>query len=303
MLSRHEHAGLVWIDLESPSRDEIRALMEEFSIEPGVAEELLLQSSKPHTEFSQHYAYVVLHFPALRHAHKRKEQEVDFIIGKKFLITTHYEAIDPIHNFSKVFSVTSALEATAVGAHAGFAFFSLLKRLYKGVEHELEFIRRDLVTIEEHIFSGDEILMVEAISRAARDLLNLRQIIEPHREVLHTLESEGTDFFGQDFQKYLRDLSNEYYKVHNHIMRLTESLHELRETNNSLLSTKQNETMKVFTIMAFTTFPLTLFAALFAIPAESTPILGREHDFWILLAIMALGVSTMLFFFKRRKWL
>ncbi len=228
---------------------------------------------------------------------------MDFVIGRQFLITTHYEAIDPIHNFAKVFEVNTALDTGGMGKHAGFIFFALLKRLYTGVEHELEFIRRDLVTIEEHIFSGDEVIMVEAISRCARGLLNLRQIIEPHREVLHTLESEGAAFFGDDFTQYLRTLSNEYYKVHNHIMRLTESLHELRETNNSLLSTKQNETMKIFTIMAFTTFPLTLIAALFAIPAESTPILGRPHDFWIIIGFMALAVSIMLVFFKRRNWL
>jgi magnesium transporter len=303
MHSRHEHSGLVWIDLESPTRDEVQALIDEFSIEPRVAEELLLPATKPHVDFHASYVYLILHFPALRHSHKHRGQELDFVIGRNFLVTTHYEAIDPVHNFSKVFEVNSALETGKVGNHAGYIFYALLKRLYKGVEHELEFIKRDLTTIEEHIFSGDEVLMVESLSRAARDLLNLRQILEPHREVLHTLESEGANFFAGDFSVQLRALSNEYYKVHNHIMRLTEQLHELRETNNSLLSTKQNETMKVFTIMAFTTFPLTLFATLFAIPAESTPILGRENDFWILVSCMAFAVSLMLMFFKRKKWL
>jgi hypothetical protein len=57
-------------------------------------------------------------------------------------------------------------------------------------------------------------------------------------------------------------MSNEYYRVHNHVMRNTESLHELRETNNSLLTTKQNETMRVLTGMALLTFPLTLFVTI-----------------------------------------
>lgn len=303
MLSRHEHEGLVWVDLESPTRDEIHAVMDEFSIQPLIAEELLLPSSKPRAEFLRGYVYLILHFPALRHSHKHREQEVDFVIGKNFLVTTHYEAIDPIHNFSKIFEVNSALEATSIGGHAGFIFCSLVKRLYKGVEHELEFIRHDLTTVEEHIYSGEEVLMVEAISRVARDLLNLRQILEPHREVLHTLENEGGRFFGDDFIPYLRSLSNEYYKVHNHIMRLTESLHELRETNNSLLSTKQNETMKVFTILAFVTFPLTLVAAIFGMDTRETPIVGSPHDFWIIIGLMLFAACTMFFIFRRKKWL
>lgn len=303
MRSLHEHKGLSWLDLESPTREEIHAVMTEFNIKPLVAEELLLPSSKPRAEFFPEYVYLVMHFPALRHSHKNREQEVDFVIGKQFLVTTHYETIDPIHNFSKIFEVNSVLEKSEIGDHAGFIFFAMLKRLYKGVEHELEFIRKDLNTIEEHIFTGGEVLMVEAISRVARDLLNLRQIIEPHREVLHTLETGGSAFFGEEFMPYIRALSNEYYKVHNHIMRLTESLHELRETNNSLLSTKQNETMKVFTIMAFVTFPLTLVATIFAMHAQATPIIGHPNDFWIIVGLMALAACIMFAFFKRKKWL
>jgi magnesium transporter len=303
MQSRHEHRGLVWVDLESPSRDEIHSIMEEFGIRPLIGEELLVPASKPRVEFHQSYTYVILHFPALRHTHKNREQEVDFVIGKQFLVTTHYEAIDPIHNFSKVFEVNSAMEDASLGEHAGFIFVSMLKRLYKGVEHELEFIRHDLTTIEEHIYSGEEVLMVEAISHVARDLLNLRQILEPHREVLHALENEGSTFFGNDFVPLLKSLSNEYYKVHNHVMRLTESLHELRETNNSLLSTKQNETMKIFTILAFVTFPLTLFVAIFSMDTKETPIVGQPHDFWIILGMMFVAALCMFAFFKRKKWL
>ncbi len=303
MLLRHEHNGLTWIDLESPTRDEVRHVMTEFNIERLVSEELLLPSSKPRSEFYPGYVYLVLHFPALRHTHKHREQEIDFVIGKKFLISTHYETIDHIHNFEKVFEVNSALETSNIGDHAGFIFFSMLKRLYKGIEHELEFVRKDLGRTEENIFSGQEIHMVEAISRSARDLLNLRQTVEPHREALHTLESEGGRFFGDDFVPYLRALSNEYYRVHNHIMRLTESLHELRETNNSLLSTKQNETMKIFTIMAFLTFPLTLIAAIFSMDVRDTPIVGVPGDFWIIIGLMILVAFTLVSVFKYKKWI
>ena len=303
MLSRHEHNGLVWIDLESPNPEEVRSVMEEFHIDTLTGDELLLPSSRPRTQFYERYAYLVLHFPALRHSHKHREQEVDFVVGREFIVTTHYEVIDPLHKFSKVFEVNSVLEKSNVGEHAGFIFFAMLKRMYKAIEHELEFVRRDLGTIEEHVFSGDEVSMVAAISRSARDLLSLRQTIEPHREALHTFESEGVTFFGAEFTSYLRALTNEYYKVHNHIMRLTDSLHELRETNNSLLSTKQNETMKFFTIMAFFTFPLTLVAALFSMDTKFTPIVGVPHDFWIITGFMLAAALSMLTFFRRKKWL
>ena len=303
MHTRYEHNGLVWIDLESPSRDEVQDVMDQFAIAPLIAEELLLPTTKPRVEFYPTYAYLVLHFPALRHSHKTREQEIDFIVGQNFLITTHYDTIDPLHKFSKVFEVNSLLDKSNLGDHAGYMLYYMLKKLYGAVQHEVEYVQHDLAIVEDHVFSGHEVSMVASISRSARDLLNLRQRIEPHREVLRDFESGGPQFFGKDFSPYVRAISDEYYRVYNHIMRATESLHELRETNNSLLTTKQNETMRILTIMALLTFPLALFVALFDIDATSNPIIGLPYDFWIILgAVLTIGTG-MLLYFKHRKWL
>lgn len=303
MLTRHEHNGLVWIDLESPSRDEVQDIVDQFGIEPLIAEELLLPSTKPRVEFRSDSAYLVLHFPVIRHSHRSREQEIDFIVGRSFIITARYETIDPLHKFAKVFDTNSVLERTEIGEHAGYVFFFMLKKMYRAVEHELEFVRHDLNVIEDSIFSGHEVDMVSAISKVARELLNMRQVIEPHREVLREFEAGATKFLGEDFAPYLRTLSDEYYRVHNHIMRATESLRELRETNNSLLTTKQNETMKIFTIMAFTTFPLTLIAAIFSMDTQHTPIIGNPNDFWIIISLMATLTFCMFFYFKHKHWL
>ena len=291
------------MDLESPTPKEIQVIAAEFGIAPQIADELLLPSGKPRTEMFEKYLYLVLHFPALRHSHVAREQEIDFIVGREFLVTAHYEIIDSLHKFSKVFEVNSALQTGDLGDHAGFIFFYILKKLYKAVEHELEYIHRDLISIEEHIFSGHEVNMVNAISRSARDLLSLRQAVEPHHEVLHELEQNGTRIFGEAFSPYLRALSNEYYRVHTHIIRETESLHELRETNNSLLTTKQNETMRVLTLMALLTFPLALFVAIFDINAKYNPIIGLPYDFWIIVGIVLAMGCCMLMYFKHKKWL
>ena len=145
--------------------------------------------------------------------------------------------------------------------------------------------------------------MVAAISRSSRDLLNLRQTIEPHRDMLQELEAHGPDFWGEDFKQYLRLLSNEYYRVHNHIMRNTESLHELRETNNSLLSTKQNETMRTLTLMALFTFPLALLVSILGLDFEHNPIRGVNGDFWIVVVAVITGATSMYFIFKKKGWL
>ena len=303
MLNRYKHGEITWVDLENPTHDEVHRVMEEFELNHFVAEELLLPTQKPRVEFHEKYLYTILHFPALRHTHKTSEQEVDFVVGHDFLITTHYDSIDPLHKFSKVFEVNSVLDKSSLGEHAGYLFFYMLRRLYKAVEHELDHVRSDLLHTEQGLFSGHEVQMVKAISRCARDLINLRQTIEPHRDILKILEEKGAGFLGEEFVPYLRSLENDYYRLHNHIMRNTDVLHEVRETNNSLLSTKEGETMRVLTTMALLTFPLVLLLDLFTIDSVHNPIVGMPYDFWMLVGIVVGVGGVMLAYFKYKKWL
>lgn len=302
---RKEYAQdkIVWIDLESPSRAEVRELIEQYNLEPLIAEELLQPSSKARTELRSSYIYTIMHFPALRHTHKSREQEIDFIVGRNFVITTHYETIDPLHQFSKLFEVNSVLDRSNIGENASYMFFYMIKGMYKAVEHELEFIRRNHSEIQQRVFSGEEREMVEAISENARDLLNIRQTIEPHREVLQELESFGGTFFNPEFTPYLRALTNEYYRVHNHVMRHIDSLHELRETNNSLLSAKQNETMRMLTIMALLTFPLSLFVSIAGIASPHNPLRDMPYDFWVIVILVIVCALCMLWYFRKKRWI
>ncbi len=304
MISVHKHKHLTWVDVESPDPEEIRELMERYNIDPLVAEELLLPTLKPRVDKYPNFIYLILHFPAVRHAHSiDQNQEVDFIIGKDFIITTRYDSIDPLHKFSKVFEVNSVLDKSDIGEHAGFLFFYMVRKLYKSIEHELEYIDDSLEIIEEDIFEGKEREMVTALSNVSRDLLNLKQALTPHHEVLNSFADVGKEFFGEKFGYHISSIMGEYFRIRNGISIHTETLYELRQTNNSLLSTKQNEVMKVLTILAFVTFPLMLISSIFGMNTKILPIVGAPFDFWIIMGIMVFATAFMFIFFKRKGWL
>jgi magnesium transporter len=304
MITTYKHKNLTWIDIEKPTPEEVRSLMDTYSIDPLVADELLLPTLKPKVDVYRNFIYLILHFPAVKHTHRSgTNQEIDFIIGKNFIITTRYDSIDPLHKFSKVFEVNSVLDKSDIGTHAGFLFFYMVRKLYKSLEHELEYIGDSLEIIESKIFGGKEKEMVISISQVSRDLLNLRQALQPHHDILTSFAEAGKTFFGKEFSYHLESIIGEYYRIKNAIMTNTETLNELRETNNSLLSTKQNEVMKTLTIMAFVTFPLMLVTSLFGMNTRELPIVGYPHDFWIVVSIMA-GLTLIFFwYFKYKKWL
>ena len=304
MLTRYTHKNVTWIDLETPTKDEVHKIMGEYSIHPTVAEELLMPSMKPKVDLHNNFLYLILHFPAFRHTHNHNQnQEVDFIVGKNFIITTRYDTIDPLHKFSKIFETNSILDKSDIGTHAGFVFFFMIKKLYKSLEHELEYINDALETIEDDIFKGREKEMVVSLSVVSRDLLNFKQAMRAHKEVLGSFEEVGVEFFGKEFSHHIKSIIGEYYRINSMIGMHNDSLYELRQTNDSLLSTKQNEVMKTLTIMALVTFPLSLIAAIFGMNTKILPIVGSPNDFWVVMGIMLTLTFVMFIFFKIKKLL
>ncbi len=302
MITRYAHRDLTWIDLVAPTAQELRGLMAEFELDPVIAEELTSPSPKSKVERRGSVMYLVLHFPALRAVHSRPEHEIDFVVGKKFLITTRYANIDPLHSFAKAFEVNAVLNRGAP-EHGGHLFIGMVRDLYHSLLNEADRMHERLDEIEDRIFAGREREMVAQISIVGRMIHDFRRTLEPHKLMLESLEPHGERMFGPSFSYHVRSLLGEYERVRHTLEHLKEWLQELRETNNSLLTTKQNDIMKNLTVMAFLTFPLALLTAIFAIPAEHNPIIGMENDFWIIVGMLSFVGLFFLVFFKYKKWL
>lgn len=303
MLTRYGQKNAVWIDLVAPSSGEVRTLMHEFGIDPLIAEELLVPSFKPKVERRGEVIYVILHFPILRGFGQRSEQEIDFVFGKNFLITTRYGNVDPLHAFAQAFEVNTVLGRPISHLNGGHLFTSMARALYEALISECHTVTRRLQDIEDRIFSGDERQMVIELSQTSRVIHDFREALAPHREMLISLEPAASRMFGPEFAYYLRDLQGTQERVDRTIDDLYNSLVELRETNNSLLSTKQNEVMKTLTVLAFVFLPLQFIASLFGMNTLHNPIIGNSFDFFILLGSMALLATCFFAYFKHKGWL
>lgn len=306
MIVRHVFKNLKWVDLECPTNGEVRQVISEYNIHPLVAQELVGPSLRPKVEAYPDFIYLILHFPVVRRKKGKRvveQQEVDFVIGKNFIITSRYDEVDSLYQFAKQFEVNSILDRGEMGEHAGFVFFYMIRMFYATLSHELDFINDSIRSIEDRIFKGREREMVVTISEVSRELLDVRRATNLHKDILESFDVVARRFFGEDFAYQTRAIIGEYYKIYNHIESDRESLNELRETNNSLLNTKQNEIMKTFTILAFVTFPLALAIDIVTIPSESNPLTGHPQAFWIIIAGTIVACIAMFSFFKYKKWL
>jgi magnesium transporter len=229
--------------------------------------------------------------------------ELDMVIGKDFLITVHYQAFPPLEKIIKNLSNGNLIIEKHFQHHAGFLAYKILKELYAFSLGKLDQIYIKINKIEEQLFDGNEKASVKQISILKRDILDFRRTIYPHHSVLTSFEENGKKFFGKDFDHYSNFLLGEYAKLKNLIENGREILDTLHQTNESLLTTKTNEIIKILTIMAFATFPLMLLSSLFGMNTLYTPVVGSKGDFWIIIGAMMIGTAAMFLFFKRKKWL
>lgn len=303
MIKRQNYKDIVWIDCENPNKEEARNLMEEFSLEIDVAQDILLPTFKDKVIVNKNYTYIVLHFPAFKHTHnKSHRQEIDFIFGNGFIITSHYEAIDSMEKYAKIFEVNSILSKDQAQTSSGDLFLAIMKTIYQSLSDELDSINYIIREIERNIFEGKEKEMVFELSKIGRELVNFNNIISPHGEILEKMKNDLKKTIPENFYLGLNEIINEYYKLIKTSENITEIMHELRETNDSLLSTKQNEIMKLLTIFTFFVLPFSIITDLFQMNTINMPFVNHPAS-WYLIILFEIIVLIILFIIaKKKKW-
>ncbi|MEA2715370.1 MAG: magnesium transporter [Candidatus Parcubacteria bacterium] len=318
MISTHSYRGVVWLDLESPSDDEILGLVKRYGLHPLVGEELKRSSALAKIDFYKDYILVVLTLPvrvrqnpkgadvrggAGAVTHEIVDREIDFVIGKSFLITARTETIEQLEYFGKIFETNAILAKDEKIDHAGFLFYYMVKRIYAGMVEDLENIRDSLIAAETRIYEGDERKMVQVLSALSRELIDIKQTVRIHREVWDEMVRHADkNLFGGDFGSYIHDMRDEFNVIHELIVNARELLTDLRETNDSLLSTKQNETIKMLTLITVIFYPATFIAAAFTVPADYVPIIESQNGWAILMVIMVLVTVGVWWYVKKRRW-
>ncbi len=307
MVTRHKRGRVTWIDLESPTHDELSQIMREFDIDERIEEEIIAPTHYPIAITFPTYQYLILHFPASDPSTGTRNQEVDFIIGKDFLITARYEVIDTIHNLHRVFEAEELLGLPQAAPRADELLERVLRRLYGAIREEMERAARTLDRIERDMFDGKERDTVHAISDVGRVLLRFQTTLARHGEPLEIFLRglTASTFFGKGFEKHVAHITAERGHVEDLVESYRAAASELRATNDSLLNASQNEIMKRLTILAFLAVPVTVLSQLFSlsISVDSIPFHASPYGFWIVTGLGVLTSLLLYIFFRVRKWL
>lgn len=128
----------MWVDLGSPRKEEIDSILEEFNLPSDLSEMMYTNDKSAKTDVSTFYTYSVLHFPQIVDSRGNvKNQEVNFIIGKNFLITIHYEINNVLNKFAKKFEAEELLKDGIILENSASLFYYLIQILNEDTQIQL----------------------------------------------------------------------------------------------------------------------------------------------------------------------
>jgi magnesium transporter len=282
---------------------DIDFLKKQHKFHPIILDELLHLSNRSRVEFYPSYLFLTYHLPIYdKTLRTSRRAEIDFLITQKHVITIHYEDLEPMDSFMRSISNNQHLKAKAMQDSLSCTYY-LIEEIINFSLRQLRHVEDNIRSISEDIFKGKETAMLEKISYAKRDILDYSVISAPQEILLGSLVESGARFWNEEARIYLNDLLGDYSKVSQHVENYRAAIDALETTNGQLLSAKTNNVMQRFTILAFLTVPLALFASLASITFIGNFLAASPARFWSIFVALGIIVVVLVIFFKKKGWL
>jgi magnesium transporter len=295
--------GLTWIHLERPTQEEMSALAERFGWHPLDVEDVLSRRQRPKIDEYADYRFVVLHFPVYDKTIGRlNAAELDIFIGPDYLVTLPNVELLPVTRLFARCSEDEELRDNLFSKGSGYLLYHVLDDLFDYCFPILDKIGYKLDRIEDEMFEGRSEEIVRDISNVKQEIISYRKIIKPERSTLRLLERHVERFLPEELELYFDDIVDAAERIWDLLDNFKEVVEALEDTNESVISHRQNDVLRLLTIFSVTMLPLTVLTGLFgmnvAFPGE-----GTHEAFWLILALLVATLVSMVAFFRYKRWI
>src|SRR5688572_27708288 len=281
-------AGLRWINIESPGPIEQAWLEEHFDFHPLANEDVQSRNQRPKIDEYDDYIFIVLHFPVFdKKVGRLNAGELDVFVGPDYLITLPNTALQPVEYLFERAKANEDLREQLFSQGSGYLLYRIVDYAHDYCFPMLGKIGNKLDRLETDIFEGRSEEVVRDISNAKQEIINFRKIIRPQRVVLRDLERTKHRYLASesDLEIYFDDIVDASERIWDMLENFKEVVEALEDTNESVISHRVNNVLRVLTSISVVVLPLTLIASIFGMNVE-VPGEGSIHAFWVVAAFM-----------------
>ncbi len=224
---------------------------------------------------------------------------VSLFIGSNYLVTVHSGVIRHVNETLARWRAPRS----PLGNRVGALVHSLLDAMVDDYFPLMDQVADRVEELEDTIFIQFDERSIETMFRLKKDLLAMRRIVAPERDVLNVLLRRQLPIFEPEDVAYLQD-------VYDHIVRVTDNIDTYRDLLSSavdsylsLQSNKLNQIMKTLTIASIILMTAALITGFYGQNFRYFPDLDfRLGSFWSLI-LMAISTILLVVYFRRKRWL
>jgi magnesium transporter len=300
-----ESAGLRWVNIECPGALERAWLEEHFDFHALDLEDVLSRNQRPKIDIYDDYLFIVLHFPVFdRTVGRLGTGELDLFVGPGYVVTIPNQPLQPVEYLFERCRAKEDLREQLFSRGSGYLLYRLVDDSFDYCFPMLRKIGNKLDALEDDIFEGRSEEVVRDISNVKQEIINFRKVIRPQRPVLRDLEKVKQRYLATDLdlEIYFDDIVDAHERIWDMLENYKEVVVALAETNESVISHRVNDILRVLTSISVIVLPLTLVASIWG-ANTGVPFEGNITGFWILLASMFALLLAMVIYFRRRHWL
>lgn len=293
-----------WAIFIKPSAKQLENLRIEYRFHPLDIDDCLSPAQRPKLDEYDQYLFLILTFPYYESEDRFiKASEVNFFIGPDYLITITDGQLMPLLKFFEQCQINDTLREKFMNESPTYLLYEIINRLQLYCYPMLDHINSDIDAIQKVIFEGNEKKMVKEILIIKRNIVSLRKIMQAHKNIVRKLINQKDKYFiPSAMNVYFNNTLEQTKDIWDILETLNETINALHATNESLISFRLNDVMKMLTMIMVVLLPINLVASIFGMNTAITPIVQHPLGFWMILGLMALLIVFIVTFFKKKKW-
>jgi magnesium transporter len=301
-LAELHDGNLTWIHQTAPTAQEAEQLMSRFGWHALDLEDVLSKRQRPKIDEYPEYIFGVLHFPVYDKTVQRLNAgELDVFLGDGYLVTLPTVELLPVTRLFQRCYEDQELRSSLFGKGSGYLLYHVLDDLFDYCFPILDKIGHKLDTIEDEMFEGRSEEVVRDISNAKQEIISYRKIIKPERTTLRVLERQTRRFLPEELEVYFDDIVDAAERIWDLLDNYKEVVEGLESTNESVISHRQNDILRILTVFSVVLLPLTLISGIFGMNVKF-PGFDTTEAWWVVFGVMVAVLVGVLGFFRYKKF-
>ena len=228
--------------------------------------------------------------------------ELDIFVGPDYLVTLPTTELKPVTRLFHRCQDDPDFREQLFSRGSGRLLYEILDDLFDYCFPILDKIGHKLDTVEDEMFEGRSEEVVRDISNVKQEIISYRKIIKPERSTLRLLERHVPRYLPEDLDLYFDDIVDAAERIWDLLDNYKEVVEGLEQTNESVISHRQNDVLRILTVFSVVLLPLTLISGIFGMNVDF-PGFGTAEAFWVIIGVMVGLAAGLVGFFRLKRWL